>query len=227
MNTLKIAAAMNNIDDDLISAAALEMKARKKPGWLRWVAVASCLCLVLVGALGGTNAYMKQYVIRNRIPVYPAAGFASESAIITPEQAERFNKAYDIHNKLSAQNYEWYGTCYYDFVENKILIGLTDASKRNLDTVLSHTEGAIVDFYECDYSYRYLLELYNKLDEKRIFFTLLGVKGYNISLQKNKLKVRIESADKYAAIYIISKMDSTGGAIEFISDTSIEKSSSD
>ena len=227
MNTPRIAIAMNHIDDDLVSEAAFEKKVRKKYGWLKWVAAAACLCLVVVVALGGINAYMKQYVISNRFPVYPAPDFASDSAMVSPEQAERLNKANDIHNELSAQNYEWYGSCYYDFDENKIMVGLTDASKGNMDAVLTHAEDTIVEFYECEHSYRYLSEMYNKLDGKRTFLSLLGVKGYNISVRKNKVEVYIENADKYAAIYIISKMDSTGGAIEFISDTSIDKMSSD
>jgi len=218
---------MNTIDDDLISAAAFEKKARKRPGWLTRVAAAACLCLVVVGALGGIHAYMKQYVASNRIPVYPAADFASEAAMVSPEQAERLNQANDIHNALSAQNYAWYGSCYYDFDENKIMVGLTDVSQRNMETVLPHTGDTVVDFYACDHSYRYLSELYDKLDGKRTFLSLLGVKGYNISVRKNKVEVWFENADKYAAIYMISKMDSTGGAIEFISDTSIDKMSSD
>jgi len=227
MNTTRIAIALNNIDDDLISAAASEKIVRKKHGWRKCVAAAACLCLVVVGALGGINAYMKQYVVNNRFPVYPAPGFASDTAMVSPEQAECFNKANDIHNELSAQNYEWYGSCYYDFDENKIMIGLTDASKRNMDTVLTHTEDTIIDFYKCDYSYRYLSELYYKLDGKRTVLSLLGVKRYNISIQKNKVEVWIENTDKYAAIYMVSKMDSTGGAIEFITYTSTDRTSSD
>lgn len=227
MNIPRIAIALNNIDDDLISAAVFKQNVRTNHGWLKCVAAAACLCLVVVGVLGGIHAYMKQYVVNNRFPVYPAPGFASDSAMVSPEQAERFHKANDIHNVLSAQNYEWYGSCYYDFEKNMIMIGLTDASRKNMDTVLTYTEDTVVDFYQCDYSYRYLLELYCKLDGKRTVLSLLGVKGYNISIQKNRVAVRIENADKYAAIYMISKMDRTGGAIEFISDTSTDNTSSD
>ena len=51
MSIPRIAKAMNNIDDDLISGAIeYDNKRLKKSNWLKWGAMAACLCLVVVGA---------------------------------------------------------------------------------------------------------------------------------------------------------------------------------
>lgn len=50
MKTPKMAEAMGYIDDDLVSGA-ITCTRKKKSGWLRWGAMAACLCLVVVGAV--------------------------------------------------------------------------------------------------------------------------------------------------------------------------------
>lgn len=50
MKTPKMVEAMSYIDDDLVSGAITYTK-KKKGGWLRWGAMAACLCLVVVGAV--------------------------------------------------------------------------------------------------------------------------------------------------------------------------------
>lgn len=52
MKELRIANALNYIDDDLISDAVTYMpKKAKHPVWTKWVAMAACLCLVVGGAI--------------------------------------------------------------------------------------------------------------------------------------------------------------------------------
>ena len=43
--------AMEHIDDDLISGALAYKRVRKKTGWVKWGAVAACLCLAAAGAV--------------------------------------------------------------------------------------------------------------------------------------------------------------------------------
>ena len=51
MSIPKMAKAMDNIDDDLISGAIeYENKRAKKNNWLKWGAMAACLCLIVIGA---------------------------------------------------------------------------------------------------------------------------------------------------------------------------------
>lgn len=48
MTTPRIAKAMEYIDDDLVSGAVTYTRAKKKNSWMKWGAIAACLCLMLV-----------------------------------------------------------------------------------------------------------------------------------------------------------------------------------
>ena len=220
MSIPKMAKALGYIDDDLVSGAIEYKREKKKNTWVKWGAMAACLCLVVAGAFGGVYSHMKQYVINNNIPVYYAGEFndSLSPSDLTSEQADHLAKANDIHNTLSAQGYGWYGSCYYDFETGAIMVGLTDVSDSNRNTVLTHIGDVSVQFYQCGYSYQYLEELYNKLDGKRVALSVLGVDRFNISIEKNRVNVHINNAEKYEAIYMANEMDSLGGAIVFTSD---------
>lgn len=225
MSTDRFTAAMGYIDEDLISDAVTYMPKKSTVRWTKWVAVAACFCLV-VGVLSGTHLHMKQYVLSNHIPIYYAIEYndSLSASDVKSEQADRLAVANNIHNTLSEQNYEWYGGCYYDFENDKILVGLTEASDSNKDIVLTHTGDTVIEFYQCEYSYQYLKALYNKLDSKRTVLSVLGVDRFNISIEKNRVNVHIDTAEKYEAIYVANEMDSIGGAIVFTADIVVSDS---
>lgn len=54
MNTPKMVDAMSYIDDDLVSNAITYTKAKKRQ-WVKWVSLAACLCVLLVGAVAWKN----------------------------------------------------------------------------------------------------------------------------------------------------------------------------
>lgn len=57
---VKLLRAIGGVDDDLIADAMEPQKRKKQPAWLRWTAVAACLCLLLtfpVGAVMGESLY--------------------------------------------------------------------------------------------------------------------------------------------------------------------------
>jgi hypothetical protein len=157
--------------------------------------------------------------------VHDTASVIDSDCEVTPEQAEQLAIANSIHNNLSVQNFEWYGNCYYDFKNDKIMLGLTEISHNNKESLIPYIENTVVEFYKCDYSYRYLEELYNKIDKNRIFFYLLGVERFNISVDKNRINIHLTSTKNYVAIYILNKIDTIGGAITFNSYTSSTDSS--
>lgn len=195
------------------------MSRKKKSSliWLKYGTLVACLCLVMISILS-FNLYARQYVISNHITVYNELLLGSDYCEVTEEQAKKLEKANIIHNKLSAQNFEWYGNCYYDFENGKIMLGLTEISDSNKETVLTYTKNTIVEFYQCDYSYKYLEELYNKLDQNRIILYLFGADRFNISVGGNKVNVHLTDEDKYIVIYMANKMDTIGDAITFSSD---------
>ena len=51
MSTPKLAIAMNYIDDDLVSGAVEYKRTKKKNSWMKWGAIAACLCLVVLVAM--------------------------------------------------------------------------------------------------------------------------------------------------------------------------------
>jgi hypothetical protein len=50
MSIPRIVSAMEYIDDDLVSGAVTYTRTKKSNSWLKWGAMAACLCLVVVGA---------------------------------------------------------------------------------------------------------------------------------------------------------------------------------
>ncbi len=50
MSIPKLAKAMQNIDDDLISGASEYKRTNKRSSRLKWLATAACLCLIVIGA---------------------------------------------------------------------------------------------------------------------------------------------------------------------------------
>lgn len=55
MSIPKMAKAMDYIDDDLVSGAIEYKRTKKKNHWVKWGAMAACLCLVVVGAFIAPN----------------------------------------------------------------------------------------------------------------------------------------------------------------------------
>ena len=47
MKTPRIANAMEYIDDDLVSGAVTYTRTKKKNSWMKWGAIAACLCLMI------------------------------------------------------------------------------------------------------------------------------------------------------------------------------------
>ena len=62
MNTNKISEGMGFIDEDLIAGAIEYTRVKKKNGWMKWAAMAACLCLVtclavpFLDGFGGSSA---------------------------------------------------------------------------------------------------------------------------------------------------------------------------
>ena len=55
MSIPKMAKAMGYIDDDLVTGAIDYKRTKKKNSWMKWGAMAACLCLVVVGAFIAPN----------------------------------------------------------------------------------------------------------------------------------------------------------------------------
>ncbi len=77
MSIPKMAKAMEYIDDDLVSGAVEYKRTKKKNSWMKWGAIAVCLCLVVVGAFVFQNGNIGPIMGTvdeeiKRIAVFPA-----------------------------------------------------------------------------------------------------------------------------------------------------------
>ena len=47
MNRKDLYNAVNEVDDDILERSETASRSKKKPVWLKWGAIAACLCLVV------------------------------------------------------------------------------------------------------------------------------------------------------------------------------------
>lgn len=65
MSIPRIAKAIEYIDDDLVSGAVTYTRTKKANSWLKWGAIAACMCLVVVGAfMAGRSSNVFQPIQR-------------------------------------------------------------------------------------------------------------------------------------------------------------------
>ena len=60
MNRKDLYNGFNEVDDDILERSETVFKNKKKPVWLKWGAMAACLCLVIVGAFMAPNLISEQ-----------------------------------------------------------------------------------------------------------------------------------------------------------------------
>ena len=219
MKTPKLIIAMGYIDDDLVSGAIEYKSFTNKENtrfWKHITAIAACIVIVFT-INSGVHSLLKQYVAENDIQVYYTAAIddRASSADVTPAQAEKIAEANNLHNLISAQNFSWYGSCYYDFETDMIMVGLTENTETNQKRILEIINNFSVHFYECEYSYQYLESVYNSLESRQFILKAVGVERYNISVENNRVNVLIANAESYAAIYMVNELDNTNSAVVF------------
>lgn len=187
------------------------MQTAVKFSWLKWGAVA---CIVLIIFIGGI---LHRAANMSRMQDDPTENFVGQSGAcnVSPEQAEKLSEANRINNTISKQMYCWYGSCYYDFETDTILVGLTENTKENQAEVLEKVGDTSVQFYECEYSYPYLEDVYYKLDKKRPILLLVGVESYNISVRDNRVRVYLSVAENNVAIGIVNALTDKSGTVVF------------
>lgn len=139
---------------------------------------------------------------------------------------------YDQSRQLDRANAEWYalyryqvpyfGTCYYDFETDKIMVGLTENTPENQAYVLSLFGKFPVTFYQCDYSWLHLEELCDKLNKNWLFLMLSGVKcvapnevSVGIDDVSNRVTVLLEDDDCYLAKYLVTQLRGSDDVVAF------------
>ena len=102
MSTPKLAIAMNYIDDDLVSGAVEYKRTKKKNSWLKWGAMAACLCLVVALAIPMLNNDSPEPMAQDEGHViaydFEPLTFYSFDSLTASIEEMRGNATEDIHN---------------------------------------------------------------------------------------------------------------------------------
>lgn len=220
MKAYKLVAAIGEIGDDLI-LAAIQYSPKENKGYryIKRVAWSIAACAVLFIGKISISEYFNRYMMINDIKVIYEGKDNTDAGYITPEQANGIERANRIHNMLLELNLEWYGNCYYDFETDLVRVGITKLSTDNRAQVLNVVEESEVEIYQCNYSYKYLEEVYNIIDKNKFYLEKIGVERYNISVEKNCVNVYISDADNYVAIYVINEITNGNGVVVFKTGT--------
>ena len=175
------------------------------------------ISMLIVFGMSYTHNYIKQYVISNDIQVHytDTNNGQDSSSNITAEQAEKHAYAVHLHNLITAQNFEWYGSCFYDFDDDIIKVGLTANITENQRQIIDLIGESSIQFYNCEYSYQYLESVYKKLDSQQLLLYAVGVERYSISIEKNRIRVKVSNQKNYLALYFVNELDIEQGAILF------------
>lgn len=129
------------------------------PAPYRITASIAAACMVLIIGVG----IIMQHTPANDMS--PEIVPSDSCADITYEQSRQLDRANAEWYALYRHEVPYFGTCYYDFETDKIMVGLTENTPENQAYVLSQFGKLPVIFYQCDYSWLYLEELRGKLNK--------------------------------------------------------------
>lgn len=222
MKIPRLAIAMGYIDSGLVSQA-IEFKPipRNKITHLGRYTMAVAACLSIIIGFYTVHSYFKQYAMVKNIHVQENYNDSVDRCEVTAIQGGKLGAANNMHLSISAHNYDWYGSCYYDMETDLIMIGLTENTEAHQKQVLKdeqkQTPAILADtpvqFYTCEYSYQHLEDIYSSLESRDFILKTIGVERYYISITDNRVVVYLTNADCYAAIYAIDKLDNSNGAV--------------
>lgn len=163
------------------------------------------------------HAELKQYTVLNNIQVgLIASDAAADFSTATKHKGDKLWQANYIHNLLADEDVPFYGCCFYDSDSGKIMLGLTENSEANRARIAALIGDRDITFFECGYSHQYLEVLYDRLNDSRSALKLLGIDGFCVSEESNRLTVTLAGKNCYAAIYAVNELYGCRGAAEFV-----------
>lgn len=210
MKTSMLAAAMSYIDDDLVSAAVdYKPKRNRLPAPYRITASIAAACMVLIIGVGIISWHTPANDMSPEI-------VPSDSCVdITYYQSRQLDRANAAWYALYRHQVPYFGTCYYDFETDKIMVGLTENTPENQAYVLSLFGKFPVTFYQCDYSWLHLEELCDKLDRNRFFLKVSGVEDFGMDDVNNRVGVLLKDDNCSLAKYLVTRLCGSDDVVVF------------
>lgn len=176
------------------------------------------LLLISLGVYLYCYLYFRGYADQNGIEISEYEGlYDIEGDNRTQEQINGSGAANRLYVKISAEDYDWFGTLYYNFDTNQICVGLTENTEEHQQQILTHAGTLEVVFFECSYSYQYLKEIYEEVAQytEEHPSGVSGVESYNISMDENRVVVRVRDTGKYMYASLLAKSVSDVQPIKF------------
>lgn len=141
---------------------------------------------------------------------------ADDSCVdITYDQSRQLDRANAAWYALYRHQVPYFGTCYYDFETDKIMVGLTENTPEKQAYVLSLFGKFPVTFYQCDYSWLHLEELCDKLDRNRLFLKVSGVEAFGMDDVNNRVSVLLKDDNCSLAKYLVTRLCGSDDVVVF------------
>ncbi len=218
--------------DEQYAAEALNADSHtKKSPWLKWGAMAACLCLVIIGAyLTQNNVYIqkepgiKQHDI-NGSEVEQETNLPAEQttdANKDPEPSDAEDRPADeggvYHenhtHEFSPKMADIFCGSYADS-KGQLVVILMEDTPQNRSTACKELgiKEDLVSFQTGTYSFRYLTELQKKISEGMIEKEFPFVVASSINTIRNRITIHVTTKDKTLLKNVLA-LDTIGGAIE-------------
>ena len=203
MSIPKMAKAMGCIDDDLVSGAVEYKRTKKKNAWLKWGAMAACLCLVVVGVLFAHNAEPAHQIALNynEVSSVMSGGTPVSAQTATVETtAEEVSEllGYDIDNCIPSamKSYDFKYTTIQNTDTNEIL-GVIVTGREDGDSTTRPGIWVEVSFGAkpmIDYDFEYEEMVYSTIHGIEVCATVVPERTYTNASGKEKTTPAIYTA---------------------------------
>lgn len=230
MKEEKLLETMADIEEKYIIEARTENTKKKPPVWMKWVATAACLCLVIGAVMAMTNKNKNEQGSGNYIAEGNVQDFGQEEAVNEKEGTQETVSETDenscfpeedqpVQNEVNlVKSYDdiWGGS-YLD-ESGRWVVWLTENTVENQQMVFERnpdlTEDNVI-FQTAKYSLAYLNEVMENISEGMMDGKLPYVTSAMLREQTNSIEVYLTTSDEDCVSRILS-FDSIGGAIDIV-----------
>lgn len=225
---------INEIDEKYIKVADTYNPKKKSNAWMKWVATAACLCLVVVGSVTLLSNNGEDRGVGNPVPGGNMMDLGEEKQDIESEQIAETDNDTDIdvsidqpvqnETEISKSYDDIWGGSYLD-ESGMWIVWLTENTVENQQKVFEKNPDLREDkvtFKEADFSLVYLNELLAIISDGMSDGKLPFVSTAMVSEQTNRVEVYMTTNDEKSVNTVLS-FDANGAiTIKYSDDEGVE-----